>query len=423
MYAVLISLNASNPLSFSAFLFYSFGFILPGFYVVRTGDFYWYSHALNDSVILHASIIAFTSTCFLYLGRFSRLNSSPARSQNHEGPQLNSTSLNTRQKQALVIVILLACTYVGGSVAIYGTKLFWGTRASTSIYANDIGLNSTTIGLVRLASQSLALTSFATTAYCRFVLKDKSPTITLSFYAAVCLILVANNPLFTPRYWMVATMTVMMLTLWGQTYRSFKHIVFLLTPILMFLVFPFLGTMNRRGSSLSFDFDVVSPTEFMSHGDLDGFQSITNAVHLVSGDGFSYGSRILSAFLFFIPRSIWEGKHISTGSDAAEAAGYSFTRISMPLPGEFYVDGGLLFVAIGMFLIGAAIRRLDQAFDTLPFGYNNKTNPAPLITIILAGFAPILLRGSLLSVINGAFLSSFLLLLWMVLSRLSIKTR
>lgn len=411
-----------NPLSFSVFLYYSYGFVLPGLYVVRTDQFYWFSNALSAERIERSAILVFCATIALVLGRFIRFGPQVMNSNLQGSKNSVDEVLKNRDRQILLLVIFAVAIFIFYNFMTYGTRLFWGTRQSIGIYASSAGLDAATTGLSKLASQALALASFALTSFIKFRLHDKSKLVSASFLLSIVLLLAANNPLFTPRYWMVATVTVILNTIFYSTFRNFKSMVYFSTPALMFFVFPFLGTINRRGESLTFEFSTVSPFSFMTHGDLDGFQSITNAIKLVEVDGLGFGSRFLSAIFFFIPRSIWGEKQIATGSDAAEAAGYSFTRISMPLPGELYSDGGFFLAMLGMFLVGISIRTLDHSFEYTAYKRDSARELLfPVLTVLLAGFSPILMRGSLLSVISGVMTSFFMVYLWTILCRIRVS--
>ena len=121
-------------------------------------------------------------------------------------------------------------------------------------------------------------------------------------------------------------------------------------------------------------------------------------------------------FFFYVPRSFWHGKQEATGSMAAEAAGYTFTRISMPLPGELYSDGGFLAVTLGMFFWGYLVQRLDRTFRGFGLWHARMRPIHSMLAILLTAFMPILMRGSLLSVVPGVMISTGIVMLWYYLS-------
>lgn len=239
----------------------------------------------------------------------------------------------------------------------------------------------------------------AVVLFLMFRLKIRSNSLKISFAFAAIATFIANFPLSVPRYWLVATLFVIALTAFYDTFVKWRRLIILSTPAILFLIFPTLGSFNRRGDSIQFDLNLVSPLNYMGHGDFDGFQSIVNVLNLVQTEGLSFGGQLLSVFLFFVPRSIWHGKHFSVGSEAAEAAGYQFTIISMPLPGELYANWGWLGALAGMFLFGTLVRRLDATFMRVTASLDH---PTIAIGAVLTGaFMPILFRGSLLGTFGG----------------------
>lgn len=87
----------------------------------------------------------------------------------------------------------------------------------------------------------------------------------------------------------------------------------------------------------------------------DAFSNIMTTVDYVGVNGYAYGEQFLSAFLFFVPRSIWEGKPISTGQLVGEYLiddyGFRFSNLSNPLVSEGYINFGILgvlLVAVGL---------------------------------------------------------------------------
>lgn len=422
-YSYLIASTTFRPLTFSALLFYVYGFIMPGLFITRTDNFYWASNALSPDIVAKSAFVTFLATVSLVAGNFITLNAK--RDQASEQPKYLDAPARRLTKREMGIILLLAilvALYIGAIIAKFGPLFFLGTRAATSVYASELGLNTTSSGLTRGVSQGLSIALFVLTSFVKYKIESKNWRVNLAFFLSIFLCLLVNNPLFVARFWLIAVMMGFGLTVAGGVFERHKTLIFASTPALMFLVFPTLGNFNRRGGQLDFTFDLIEPAKFMSHGDLDGFQSMTNIVHLISLEGLSYGTRLLSALFFFVPRSIWHGKHQPTGADAAEAAGYVYTNISMPLPGELYADGGVLLVVIGMFFIGMWLRNFDSIYAKLKHAdLSGHRISLPIFTALLAGFAPIIMRGSLLGVIGGIGVAVCLVLLWRLLSILRIS--
>lgn len=85
---------------------------------------------------------------------------------------------------------------------------------------------------------------------------------------------------------------------------------------------------------------------------------------MIADHGHTFGMQLLGALLFFIPRSIWPEKPVSSGEMMGqylmENASLWFSNISFSLPFEFYLDFGLvgvIFAALGMAIFVASVER------------------------------------------------------------------
>lgn len=132
----------------------------------------------------------------------------------------------------------------------------------------------------------------------------------------------------------------------------------------------------------------------MTHGDFDGFQMSVIGVRYVIQQGHTWGEQILSALFFFVPRSIWPDKTLGTGAMLANNEQFSFINLSSPLFLEAYIDFSFMGVIALSALAGALIARAEKLI-------NNQNAPQHyvLASIACISFMPIILRGSLLSVI------------------------
>ena len=408
-----------RPVCFSMLLYFNYGFILPGLFVTRTSEFYWHSIALTDANIGKASLVVLISMLAFSMGYFSRLAGSRKKRQRSvilETELEEARAVRLRKSQGALLVALIAAGYILVIATQYGFGLFIGTRAAIGAYANELGLGSASFGLYKSLCQSLAVGACCVTFYLRFVAGYTDKFLASAIIIAIFALLIGNNPLFVPRFWIVANIFILLLTLFRGLFTTYKSFFYLLSPLMMYFIVPTLGAFNRRGDELDLSLKLVNPSELMAHGDLDGFQSITNVLELVKIDGLGLGKHFLSWFFFYVPRSFWHGKQEATGSMAAEASGYTFTRISMPLPGELYSDGGFLAVTLGMFFWGYLVQRLDRTFRGFGLWHARMRPIHSMLAILLTAFMPILMRGSLLSVVPGVMISTGIVMLWYYLS-------
>lgn len=85
---------------------------------------------------------------------------------------------------------------------------------------------------------------------------------------------------------------------------------------------------------------------------------------MIADMGHTWGVQLLGALLFFIPRSVWPEKPVSSGEMMGqylmENASLWFSNISFSLPFEFYLDFGLLgviFSAVGLAFLVMLLER------------------------------------------------------------------
>jgi oligosaccharide repeat unit polymerase len=172
-------------------------------------------------------------------------------------------------------------------------------------------------------------------------------------------------------------------------------------PILDIFRWFTLDSTFEGGQNFNFDYFFA--------GHFDAFQNFTRVIDL---DIRMYGTQVMGAFLFFIPRAIWPTKPIGSGFILAEKAGLYFDNISMPFVAELYLDFSFVGVLIGMFLLGLAYRKLDNYMRRI----DHLTSLSHLVKLIaFSEFCCLqfyLLRGNLMGAF--AFSSSVLMTLFVV---------
>ncbi|WP_425102272.1 hypothetical protein [Tropicibacter sp. S64] len=395
--------------SFAYLLYATYGFILAGLMQVRTDRFYWINNSVRRDLLPDSALLVFVSTIAFAVGYFLKTGS---RSTPPQADATEPPAHPARISRATFLVCLLALAYLALNVQKYGLFSFIGTRYSTSVVRLVTGSGAADMGLAFTLTRSLAMSAIIVSGFVLFRMGLRNRWTWAAFGIACLTLAIANFPPALARFWLIATIMAVLMSCASGWFRRWKTPLFASAPLLMFFLFPLLQAYNRRSESLNFDVSFTSPLEAMLHGDYDGVQAGVNVIGLVESGGLTWGARLLSSLLFFVPRSIWGGKQPPTGSDAAEAAGYSFVNISAPLPTEFFADFHYVGAVIGMGLIGWAVRSLDDIYESAE---------RPLIAmaaIIVAGFAPIIGRGPLLGIISAPAAALFLLGLWLVLSRI-----
>lgn len=240
------------------------------------------------------------------------------------------------------------------------------------------------------------IVSFISMTFCiiNFINKKHDSNLLLLIILNLPIFFILNYPPALPRFYLFGY-----IVFWVVLFVDLRKIRTKLIVLMSFvfgacLLMPIVDALTRRGKGLSDLSLMQSITNYVSGGDFDGLQSINNAVIYVSSYGLSFGRQILSAMLFFIPRSIWSGKAESTGVMTARVAGYDYLNVSSPLPAEMLVDFGYVGMVIGAALLGILLAKIDSVL-------NRAWMVSPQVMCIgaaVAAYSIIFYRGALLAV-------------------------
>jgi hypothetical protein len=161
----------------------------------------------------------------------------------------------------------------------------------------------------------------------------------------------------------------------------------------------------------------TNPIQSLLSGDYDSFAQLMNGYLVGAREGIVPGKQFSGVLLFWLPRTWWTNKPLDTGPYIANVRGYAFTNLSAPLWIEFYLNGGWLLLAVGMFALGFGLHRWDTRLNTQ---FNVYRMPG-VLACILPFYMMILLRGSLLQATS--FLFFILVFSFFVSSRMNAQTR
>lgn len=207
--------------------------------------------------------------------------------------------------------------------------------------------------------------------------------------------LIINNPISTARF-LVGTIILSLafyLIPWRR--NSFSVTAFAIT-LLFIVVFPFADLFRN---SLEVELSgVLQETTFeqqiVKKGDYDGFEQVINSVEYVDRHGLGLGNHLLGTALFWLPRNVWASKPVPSGQLIAEFRGTENLNLSLPLWGEFYLDGHLAAVILGFLLYGSFVGAVETQYART---HTERPNFATLFVPVYSGYQFFLLRGSLLS--------------------------
>jgi len=199
--------------------------------------------------------------------------------------------------------------------------------------------------------------------------------------------LLINNPLVTPRY-KESTLIIFIIL----TYFGWNRSRLLLGIVLMgTLVSPILNNFRTiRGGNDAREFG-----SFFAHLDYDCLNIVSHTLRYVEQQGIAFGSNIISAFFFFVPRAIWQDKAENITKMMFDYLkifrAFGTDNLSSPLPAEGYFAFGA-FGAIILPLVFFSIMALCER--------RANEHPIPSIWGFFACLAPMLMmitqRGPLL---------------------------
>ncbi|GAA3656732.1 O-antigen polysaccharide polymerase Wzy [Flavivirga jejuensis] len=141
--------------------------------------------------------------------------------------------------------------------------------------------------------------------------------------------------------------------------------------ISLVVLFPALSTLTHIDASLS---QIISNPEeliksYNRFGGIssafqtlhyDAYANIMATVDYTTKNGFSLGYQLLSALLFFVPRSLWSSKPTSTGELIGDYLmndyGLNFNNLSNCIISEAYIDFGLFGIILFAFILAYSFK-------------------------------------------------------------------
>ncbi|WP_312809178.1 hypothetical protein [Agrobacterium cavarae] len=157
-----------------------------------------------------------------------------------------------------------------------------------------------------------------------------------------------------------------------------------------------------------------SVDEYAFRVDFDVMQVSANTVQYIESQGIDFGYNLLGAALFFVPRGIWPAKPFASSLYVHDYLRYEYINLSSPLPMEFYFAGGLIGVIVLSFIFGYFLRRLTKRVTQ--HNRSNVRTVEGVLFAIVSGYMPIMMRGSLNSVLPqfGFALISYGVVVWLL---------
>ncbi len=220
--------------------------------------------------------------------------------------------------------------------------------------------------------------------------RNKKKSIKNNLYFISCLFFVSlmnfivNSPISSPRFHFLG-MIVGILIVAGIFFKKISNLLlFSLSPWFLYFIFPNIKQFDStsKGGAL---------INYLTTGvDFDSVIQMVNIYEYVEKGAYSFGMNIVGGFSFFVPRILWNNKPMSLGVLSSESAGYFYTNLSAPWPGELFYIFGFFSVIVGSYLSGRIIRKIDTILSV-------DSDPTSLsfgVSAIFSGFLFIVMRGS-----------------------------
>lgn len=381
------------PLSLFFWLYISCFTLLPAYAQVSRQEFFWYAYQfyVGDTLIF-ALLILTTSFITFELGgwiakkylRFSDLSC--------KSPMRELIIYPTSRLYAASIFIL---TLVSIFIYFKGLNFFVYKRGDFSGMDSQVDMGIFLV-LPRALAFSVLIVWIAVIK--QHFINIKIPTLSFLIMFIVIIIVnsVVNYPYALARFWIFGFIIAIVLVAIPPRNNALRIFFTLSFFVMQFTIFPLYSEITRGSGGINLSVEILK--SYLLAGDFADFQMLADAVLYIQDKGFLLGKNLLSVVLFMLPRELWD-KAEPLGLAVANYHGAMFNNLSSPIFAELYVDFGFLSLVLGMAFIGFGIQFLDAAYDrSIRSGFYGKI---VVLVSLLAGYLPILLRGSLLAVIAG----------------------
>ena len=384
----LISIMAEelSILLFVFALYHLFFFLLPGMIHLARNLFPFYDASFSYGTSLSVAGLVLLYSVSSFLGILVGLSRRRPISETDRSFKSEPNSKDLLLGSLLLVAMSVPC------MAITGVYL---VRRGDFVGA-DVDPSPIDLILSSLPSSGL----FLSTILAFHIMRRGSFFSIVYFVATAFLAFLVNYPLNLTRFILFERIIALAYLMADFSRARLKMFAAVFAIISIFTVFPTLDYFARGDVSNGL---TIEPLRYIAEsGDLDGLQSTSNVYEMVQSQGLSWGRQFAGMVLSYVPRNIWPSKPYSTGTSAAASAGYDFTNLSAPLISEIYVDFGTIGVGIIPFFLGWLIISLDRRAAVL--GRERGRLLEKLFFGGLIGYATILLRGSLISIISQIYL-------------------
>lgn len=351
--------------------------------------FPWIGYRSND-VIFEANILLLIWTFFFCIGRHISHNKEIFCSF------FSSDYYPSKNKMAL-ITIGSVFILLNRIIKIGVTGLFM--KSVTNLAQSDINDSAKELLLEKILVSYCCLAAVISI----YVSKEIKEYKIFAIINIICLFFAYFPPILSRN--VVATVYgSLLLVLFPKLKKSRAFVV--LFSVAFLIIFPFFDVFRYNDFKNINLLDTLKNTieniaAGWTEGHYDAYTTYSLTLDYVRENGITWGRQLLGVLFFFIPRSFWPSKPIGSGAFMAERLG-TFTNISCSLPGEGYINWGIIgLILFGLFL-GMISQRIDNTY------WDNSINSYRIETLypILIFMFFFMCRGDLLS--SFAYLCAFI---------------
>ncbi|WP_234347781.1 O-antigen polymerase [Streptomyces specialis] len=306
------------------------------------------------------------------------------------------------------LYILVAIAYVASALLIVqlgGPSVFFASRqeisASLSEATGAEAADSTggEAGNALLRGFGTVPAMLALLFLTRWMVTSRSarrrPSVLLPWAGLLVINAIVNNPISNPRYWFLTVLFALLFTVFPRSPVMYRAAL-ALGVIFALLVFPFTDRFRYDEEGRQ-EVETQSWLEPLVVKDYDQVNMFANTItYEADGNGHTYGKQVAGAALFFVPRSVWEGKPQDTGFLVGGWMGTNSANLSSPLWAELWLDFGAPGMIGGFLGVGYLAARTDRKYVQRTVHDPSPGNVLAVVVPVLAGYSFILLRGSLL---------------------------
>ena len=216
------------------------------------------------------------------------------------------------------------------------------------------------------------------------------------------MLLIAIPPTGVPRFLVAAIYLPVLMCFVPYLRRGLNFVLMICAGVM--IVFPVLNYFRFCGQR---PFEISSI--YSQFVDIN-FDAYSMMMRVIKDDIVTNSMQLVGALLFWLPRSIWPAKPISSGYYVAHATGLSWDDLSMPIWGEGYINFGYFGVIIFTIAFAMLLAKLDSKFWSITVKCPKDLNA--ISYYILIGMLMFILRGSLISAL--AYTVAIMLAFYMV---------